>query len=184
MSNTTAVPQNVAVEPLDRSMKISWQAPEIDNGANVLKYKVYIINALDVELDANVLELVKTGLSNGLQYNVRISAVNSVGESSKSSFQTAIPFGIQAIKNVLVSGKTVTFDVNTNGRKVDDVSVLAIDASPDTNENLFMSSENTQDITSGHQQFSKTFNFNENISKYLFVVRSANGLLTSTNYNV
>ena len=49
--STTSVPQNVTVEPLDRSMKITWQAPEVDNGANVLKYKVYVNGVLDVELD-------------------------------------------------------------------------------------------------------------------------------------
>ena len=91
---------------------------------------------------------------------------------------------MQAIKNVLVSGKTVSFDVNTNGRIVDDISVLALDASPDMNENLFMTSVNDQDINSGHQTFSKTFNFNENVNKYLIDVRSASGLLTNTNFNV
>ena len=104
---------------------------------------------------ANVLEFTKTGLSNGLEYIVRISAMNSIGESPKSSPQSAIPFGLQSIKNVLVSGKTVSWDVNCNGRKVDDVSVLALDASPDTNENVFMTSLNDQEITSGHQTFSK-----------------------------
>ena len=68
-----------------------------------------------------MLELVKTGLSNGLEYSVRISAMNSIGESLKSLSKAVIPFGAQSIKNVLVSGKTVTWDVNTNGRKVDDV---------------------------------------------------------------
>ena len=128
------------------------------------------------------MEHVKTGLSNGLEYNVRLSAMNSIGESPKCLSKSAISFGLQAIKNVLVSGKTVSFDVNTNGQKVDDVSVLALDASPNVDANLFMSSVNDQEITSGHQNFSKTFSFNENVEKYLIVVRSVSGLLTSTNF--
>ena len=168
----TTVPQNVAIEPLDRSMKITWQAPEIDNGASVLQYRVYVNDVLDVELDANVLTHTKTNLSNGLEYNIRISAMNSMGESVKSLSKSVIPFGAQSIKNVIVSGKTVTFEVNCNGKKVDDVSVLALDASPDTKENLFITSLNEQEITSGHQKNSKTFNFSENIDKYLIIVRS------------
>ena len=165
-------------------MKISWQAPDVDNGSAVLKYRIYVNDTLDKEVGANVLEYTKTNLLNGFTYNVRVSAMNSIGEGPKSSSQSTIPFGLQAIKNVLVSSKTVTFDVNCNGRRVDDVSVLTLDASPDTYESLFMTSENTQEITSGHQQFSKTFNFDENIDKYLIVVKSASGLLTNTNFNV
>lgn len=45
-------------------MKISWQAPEISNGSDVLKYRIYVNEALDVELDANVLDYSKSGLSN------------------------------------------------------------------------------------------------------------------------
>ena len=165
-------------------MKISWDAPEIDNGSAVLKNRIYVNDTLDKEVDANVLEHTKTGLSNGLQYNVRVSAMNSIGESAKSLSKSEIPFGLQAIKNVLVSGKTVSFDVNCNGRKVNDVSVLALDASPNLDENLFTSSYNEQDVTSGHQTFSKTFNFNENVDKYPIVVRSTSGLLTNTDFNV
>ena len=51
-------------------------------------------------------------------------------------------------------------------------------------ENLFMTSSDEQDVTSGHQTFSKTFNFNENVDKYLIVVKSVSGLLTNTNFNM
>lgn len=105
-------------------------------------------------------------------------------ESPKSSFKSAIPFGIQTIKNVVVSGKTVSFIVDTNGQRVDDISVLALDESPDMNENLFMSTINDVQINHGDQSFSKTFNFNQSIDKYLIIVRSVSGLITSTNFNV
>ena len=47
-----------------------------------------------------------------------------------------------------------------------------------------MTSLNDQNVLSGHQTFSKQFNFNENISKYLIVVRYSSGMLTNTNFNV
>ena len=78
----------------------------------------------------------------------------------------------------------MSWSVGVNGRKVDDVSVLAIDSSPDVNENLFMTSQNQEDMIIGSQSFSKTFNFNQTIQKYLIVVRSAEGQVVKTNFNV
>ena len=97
---------------------------------------------------------------------------------------TVIPFGVQSVSNVSIVGQTVSFSVNVNGRKVDDVSVLAIDSSPDVNENLFQTSQNQDDVIIGSQQFSKTFNFNNSVQKYLIVVRSASGQVVKTNFNV
>ncbi len=91
---------------------------------------------------------------------------------------------MQSISNVSIVGQTVSFSVNVNGRKVDDVSVLAIDSSPDVNENLFQTAQNQDNVIIGSQSFSKTFNFNHTIQKYLIVVRSASGQIVSTNFNV
>jgi hypothetical protein len=78
----------------------------------------------------------------------------------------------------------VSWSVNVNGRKVDDISVLAIDSSPDVNENLFLSSSNQDNVIIGSQSFSKSFNFNHTIQKYLIVVRSASNQVIKTNFNV
>ena len=80
--------------------------------------------------------------------------------------------------------QTVSFSVNVNGRNVQDISVLAIDSSPDMNENLFQTTLNQEDVIFGSQSFSKTSNFNQTIQKYLIVVRSSSGQVVKTNFNV
>jgi hypothetical protein len=110
--------------------------------------------------------------------------MNSQGESPKSPELEAIPFGMQSVNNVSIVGQTVSWSVNVNGRKVDDVSVLAIDSSPDINENLFQTAQNQDDVIIGNQSFSKTFNFNHTIQKYLIVVRSTSGQVIKTNFNM
>ena len=67
----------------------------------------------------------------GIKYLVSLSAMNSQGESPKSPEIESIPFGMQSVNNVSIVGQTVSWSVNVNGRKVDDISVLAIDSSPD-----------------------------------------------------
>ena len=84
----------------------------------------------------------------------------------------------------LILQQTVSWSVNVNGRKVDDISVLAIDSSPDVNENLFLSSSNQDNVIIGSQSFSKTFNFNNSVQKYLIIVRSASNQVIKTNFNM
>lgn len=186
--STTTSPQNVSVVDQDGSFKVSWESPESDNGAIVTSYKLHVLNQTTqmtqiVTLDASLRE--KTHVStNGIKYLVSLSAVNSVGESPKSPEVESIPFGAQSISNVAIVGQTVSWSVGVNGRKVDDVSVLAIDSSPDVNENLFQTSQNQDDVIIGSQQFSKTFGFNHTIQKYLIVVRSSSGQVTKTNFNM
>jgi hypothetical protein len=186
--STATSPQNVSVVDQDGSFKVSWDAPETDNGANVTSYKLHVLNQTTqmtqiITLDASLREKVHVA-TNGIKYLVSISAMNSQGESPKSSELEAIPFGAQSVSNISIVGQTISWSVNTNGRKVDDVSVLAIDSSPDVNENLFLSSSNQDNVIVGSQQFSKTFNFNNSVQKYLIVVRSASGQIVKTNFNM
>ena len=186
--STATSPQNVLVLDQDGSFKVSWEAPESDNGAVVSSYKLHVLNQTTqmtqiVTLDASLREKVHVA-TNGIRYLVSISAMNSQGESPKSTELESVPFGVQSINNVSVNGKSVSWSVNTNGRIVKDVSVLAIDSSPDVNENLFMTSQNQEDMIVGSQSFSKTFNFNHSVQKYLIVVRSAEGQVVKTNFNV
>jgi hypothetical protein len=186
--STATSPQNIQVIDQDGSFKVSWESPESDNGASVTSYKLHVLNQSTqmtqiVTLDASLRE--KTHVAtNGIKYLVSLSAMNSMGESPRSNEVEAIPFGSQSVSNVSIVDQTVSFSVNTNGRKVDDVSVLAIDSSPDVNENLFQTSPNQDNVIIGSQQFSKTFNFNQSVQKYLIVVRSTSGQIVKTNFNV
>ena len=186
--STATSPQNVSVVDQDGSFKVSWDSPESDNGAIVTSYKLHVLNQSTqltqiVTLDASLREKNHVA-TNGVKYLVSLTAMNSVGESPKSPEIESIPFGAQSISNVSIVGQTISWSVNVNGRKVDDVSVLAIDSSPDVNENLFLSSPNQDDVIIGSQSFSKSFNFNQSVQKYLIVVRSASGLVTKTNFNM
>ena len=186
--STTTSPQNVSVVDQDGSFKVSWESPESDNGAVVTSYKLHVLNQTTqltqvVTLDSVLREKIHVA-SNGVKYLVSLSAMNSQGESPKSPELESIPFGSQSISNVSVVGQTVSWSVNVNGRKVDDVSVLAIDSSPDVNENLFQTSQNQDNVIIGSQSFSKTFNFNHTIQKYLIIVRSVSGQIVKTNFNV
>jgi hypothetical protein len=186
--STSTMPQNVSVEPLDKALNVTWDEPETDNGSVITSYKLHILNQSTqmtqvITLDPSLREK-SVVATNGVKYMVSLSAINSIGSSPKTLDIEATPFGIQSISNILVSGQTVSFSVNLNGKKVDDVSVLAIDNSPDINENLFQTSENFDDIVIGSQNFSKTFNFNNSILKYLIIVRSSSGQIIKTNFNI
>ena len=186
--STSSLVRNMTVEALNSSFKVFWDAPETDNGSPIMKYYIDVLNTTTGQLQVlsltkDLREKVVTGL-NGNEYSVSMRAVNAIGNSESNSAVSVIPFGLQTISNVIISNKTISFDVKTNGRKVDDVSVLAIDSSPNVNENLFMASANNDAVVIGNQSFSKTFNFNQNILKYLIIVRSASGQITKTNFNV
>ena len=146
----TTVPQNVSVDPLDKALKISWEEPLSNNGSVITSYKLHILNQSTqltqvITLDPSLRE--KTVVAtNGVKYMVSLSAVNSIGSSPKSPDIEAIPFGVQTISNISIVGQTVNFTVGVNGRKVDDISVLAIDKSPDVEESLFQTSQNFDDL--------------------------------------
>ena len=184
----TTVPKNVSVVEQDKALNVTWDEPETDNGSIITSYKLYLLNQTSqmtqvITLDPGLREK-NIVVTNGIKYMVSLSAMNAIGSSPKSPDIESIPFGFQTVTNILVSGQTVSFSVNLNGKKVDDVSVLAIDNSPDINENLFQTSENFDDIVIGSQNFSKTFNFNNSILKYLIIVRSSSGQIIKTNFNI
>ena len=186
--STSTMPQNFSVVEQDKSLMIYWNEPETDNGSIITSYKLFLLNQSTqstqvITLDSSLREK-SVVVTNGVKYLVSLSAINAIGSSPKTLDIEATPFGIQSISNILVSGQTVSFSVNLNGKKVDDVSVLAIDNSPDINENLFQTSENFDDIVIGSQNFSKTFNFNNSILKYLIIVRSSSGQIIKTNFNI
>ena len=186
--STSTVPQNVSVVEQDKSLKISWEEPLTDNGAIVTSYKLHILNqstqiTQTITLDPSLRE--KTVVAtNGVKCMISLSAVNAIGSSSKTLDIEAIAYGVQTVSNISIVGQTINFSVAVNGRRIDDISVLAVDNSPDINENLFQTDQNFDNIIIGSQNFSKTFNFNHAIQKYLIIVRSESGQIVKTNFNV
>ena len=184
----TTVPQNVSVVEQDKALTVYWDEPESDNGSVITSYKLYLLNQSTqltqvITLDPSLREK-SVVATNEIKYMVSLSAVNAIGSSPKSPDIEAVAYGVQTISNISIVGQTVNFTVGVNGRKVDDISVLAIDKSPDVEESLFQTSQNFDDIVIGSQTFSKTFNFNNAILKYLIIVRSTSGQIIKTNFNV
>ncbi|MDD1768254.1 MAG: fibronectin type III domain-containing protein, partial [Methanomassiliicoccales archaeon] len=89
------VPQNLQSEAGDSYVLLTWIAPVDDGGSDVTNYLVYRGNAsssvaLLVTL-GNVLSYNDTSVSNGIAYQYRVSAVNSLGEGPSSNQVNATP---------------------------------------------------------------------------------------------
>ncbi len=88
-------PVGLAVTPGDQEVTLNWSAPLDDGGFQINSYNIYRGIAPDGEtlLTAigNLLGLLDTGLTNGVTYYYRVSAVNSVGEGARSNEASATP---------------------------------------------------------------------------------------------
>ena len=81
--------------PGDERSILAWSAPLNDGGSPVTGYRVYrgtvpgnetILSTLE-----NVLTFTDTGLTNGVTYYYRVSALNAIGEGPRSGGVSAIP---------------------------------------------------------------------------------------------
>ena len=90
-----SAPMNVQAAPGDQVVTLSWQPPA-DNGTSaVQKYRVYRgtgAGALSMIRElGTLLSYIDGGLTNGQAYSYRVSAVNSVGEGTRSTPVAATP---------------------------------------------------------------------------------------------
>ncbi len=99
---TTApsAPQTLISTAGDSSVSLSWLAPSSTNGSPVIGYKVYrsttsgaetLLTAGGCSSLGNVLTCIDSSLTNGNTYYYQVTALNSVGESIKSSETIAVP---------------------------------------------------------------------------------------------
>ena len=186
--STSTMPQNVSVVEQDKSLTVFWEEPETNNGSAITSYKLFLLNQSTqstqvITLDSSLREK-SVVVTNGVKYLVSLSAINAIGSSPKTPDIESIAYGVQTVSNISIVGQTINFTVGVNGRRIDDISVLAVDISPDIDENLFQTSQNLDDVIIGSQNFSKTFNFNNSIQKYLIIIRSESGQIVKTNINV
>jgi predicted phage tail protein len=74
---------------------LGWTAPTINGGSSITNYKVYRGTTSGGEMliktIGNVLTYTDTGLTNGQLYYYRVSAVNAVGEGSRSNELSSMP---------------------------------------------------------------------------------------------
>ena len=95
-----SVPLNLAVQPGDESMTVTWQEPASDGGSALTAYKVqwraedetYAVSRQATLTDPTDLRHEILGLTNGTEYWVRVWAVNAAGEgpseTSSGAFRT------------------------------------------------------------------------------------------------
>ncbi len=87
-------PLNLAAEPGDGQVTLSWEAPEDDGGSPIEGYFLYRgMSEASVLMFTQVEEATytDTGLMNGETYYYKVSAFNSVGEGDLSSVLVATP---------------------------------------------------------------------------------------------
>ena len=108
----SAVPMMVPGSPVDlRSVsgdgyvELTWSAPS-DNGSPILNYKIYRAEGLD---DMALLDVVNdvtnyndASITNGNEYIYSVSAVNLIGEGSRSAETIAQPIGVPSAPIALV----------------------------------------------------------------------------------
>ena len=91
------IPRNLVVEPGDGHVVLSWTAPDDDGGTPVLGYRIYrgtSENAQLLLLEVDTITHTDSGLTNGLPYYYRISAINAVGEGAFTGSRMATPLGL------------------------------------------------------------------------------------------
>ncbi len=103
-----AVPTGLNATAGNASVLLSWTAPA-DNGASITDYVVQYREspsgawATFSDGTSTATSATVTGLTNGTAYDFRVSAVNSVGQSSDSSIVTQTPVTVPAAPTDLVS---------------------------------------------------------------------------------
>ena len=115
-----SAPQNLGATAGNSQVSLSWTAPSSNGGAAISNYKIYRRTASTAETllttVGNVLAYNDAGVTNGQTYYYRVTAVNSVGESSRSNEAYATPAALQTkTMNVAVTtDKPQTYSRSSN----------------------------------------------------------------------
>ncbi|MEI6796523.1 MAG: fibronectin type III domain-containing protein, partial [Methanomassiliicoccales archaeon] len=87
-------PLSLSATPGDTLVFLSWLAPTSNGGANITSYRIYrsILSGTEVYLTTVTgMTHYDTGLTNGVIYYYKVSAVNAAGEGPLSSEASAMP---------------------------------------------------------------------------------------------
>ena len=168
----------------DGQMVINWVAPTYTGNSAITGYKVYQNSSgnnanVVATLTGDQLTYTSTNLINGVLYYFTVVAINAIGESAKSNALNAMPYGDCSISNVVMSGKTLTMTFAPNGRRINAIYIVALDANPsedDVPQNFFyeVPTGSISSITTGTFNLTKTFSsFTDDISFYCVICNNS-----------
>src|SRR5207245_463452 len=94
-STAPSAPQSLQAAAGNAQVSLSWTAPSSNGGSAITNYKIYRSTSSGTETLlttlGNVLSYTDGTVTNGQVYYYKVTAVNSVGESSQSNEASAIP---------------------------------------------------------------------------------------------
>ena len=155
----------------DQSVHLAW-IPPLDFGQSpITGYDIVQGTTVIATVAGTDLEFDATGLVNGIHDSWYIRTKNAIGTSASSNFLTAVPFGPMNIVSCIPSSKTLTLTINPNGKPVERVIMLGLDA--DSTEEL---SSSIFDIP--QNQISQTVNAN------IVVTKTFTGLSGDLNFHL
>lgn len=105
-------PRNLTTEASDSSVRLTWEAPEVNGGANVTEYAVYRRDSSGTVLEIGSttgLAFMDNNAVNGITYYYWVKAKNSAGEGAGSTEVPATPMTVPGT----VTGLTATRSGNT-----------------------------------------------------------------------
>ncbi len=107
-----SAPQGLTASPGDGQVVLAWSAPSSNGGSAITGYKIYRGTTAGGETllttVGSVLTFTDTGLTNGVTYYYKVSAVNGVGEGARSNQASAIPINAPSddFEYTLINGGT------------------------------------------------------------------------------
>ena len=99
MPGTPSAPEILDYAAGDQTLTVRWRQPQ-DNGSPLLSYRVYYVDTtdgseyvknVDVNLTSVTLDHATDGVVNGVDYEIRVVAINGNGEGQPSEVMTLMP---------------------------------------------------------------------------------------------
>jgi hypothetical protein len=124
---TPSAPLSLKASASNGQVNLTWSAPSSNGGAAITGYKIYRgtssggESATPIATVGNVTSYTDTSTSNGQTYYYEVSAVNSVGEGSKSSEVSATPSNGKAPSVAVPTinqPSAITYTVGTTGHSI------------------------------------------------------------------
>ena len=130
-ASTSGAPNNVKVEALEGSVKISWEPPIDDGGSEITEYQIIGNGTISILCPCEKSKVI-TGLNNGQEYIFKIKAINEKGVSAPVSADPVTPFTLPSKpENIIASAgdKNAIIEWNkpndNGGREIIEYEVIA-----------------------------------------------------------